>query len=188
MDIVFALLQYYGFDLGDYSVDDLTKLWRTYDPAWVRLAIIEALYRGRYKAVSVDQILAFWQRRGEPYCLFTREFERLVFGGFASMMPSLPSKVTYASNKTADRSAKDKYAERNRRSQPESAPTTKAKLPKILSPIHQTAMQQMGLLADSSLFVDKLKSMCQGSIYVLEYPDLENLDVQDSRPAMTNLF
>ncbi|WP_019499805.1 hypothetical protein [Pseudanabaena sp. PCC 6802] len=180
MDIVFALLQYYGFDLGDYSIAELTELWCKYDPAWVRLAIIEALYRGRYKAVSVDQILASWQRRGEPYCLFTREFERLVCGGFTPLMPSLPRKVTYASNRTA--------TPQDRRSQTESTQSTQTKSPKLFSPTHQTAMQQMGLLADSSLFVDKLKAMCQESVYVLEYPDLESLETQDSRSEITNLF
>jgi hypothetical protein len=180
MDIVLALLQYYGFDLSDYAIEELTELWGKYDPAWVRLAIIEALYRGRYKAVSVDQILAFWQRRGEPYCLFSREFERLVCGGFTPLMPSLPSKVTYASNRTA--TAPDW------RSQTEPSQTTQTKSPKLFSPTHQTAMQQMGLLADSSLFVDKLKAMCQGSVYLLEYPDIEHPEVRDLRSEITNLF
>lgn len=179
MDIVFALLQYYGFELSDYSIEELTKLWCEYDPAWVRLAIIEALYRGRYKAVSVDQILASWQRRGEPYCLFTREFERLVCEGFTPLMPSLPRKVTYASNRAA--------TAQSWRSQTEPAQTTQPKSPKLFSSTHQTAMQQMSLLSDSSLFVDKLKAMCQGSVYVLEYPVLEQ-EVQDSRSAITNLF
>jgi hypothetical protein len=181
MDFVFALLQYYGFDLSDYSIEELTKLWCEYDPAWVRLAIIEALYRGRYKAVSVDQILVFWQRRGEPYCLFTREFERLVCSGFTPLMPAgLPSKVTYASNRTATTP--------ERRSQTEPTPTTQLKSPQLSSPAHQTAMQQMGLLADSSLFVDKLKAMCQESDYVLEYPDLEYPEVRESRSEIASLF
>ena len=45
------LLRYYSFDLDDYTVDQLFAYWlETYPANWVRLAIIEALYQGRYKA------------------------------------------------------------------------------------------------------------------------------------------
>ena len=51
---------------------------REFQVSWVRLATIEALYQGRYKAISVKQILIFWQRRGQPICHFNLEFEAIV--------------------------------------------------------------------------------------------------------------
>lgn len=80
-DLVAALLIHYSFDLGGNSASDLVKHWLDdYPEVWVRYAVIEALYRGRYKAVSVDQILAIWQRRGTAIYNFNHEFERLVCG------------------------------------------------------------------------------------------------------------
>lgn len=73
------LLTYYGFDLNSYDPETLVLGWlEVYDPAWVRSAIIEALYQGRYKAISVEQILVLWARRGQPLRHFNREFERIV--------------------------------------------------------------------------------------------------------------
>ncbi|MGI0484400.1 hypothetical protein ACN4EK_03120 [Pantanalinema rosaneae CENA516] len=73
------LLRYYSFDLGGYPVEQLLGHWLTqYAADWIRLAVIEALYQGRYKAISVEQILVLWQRRQQAFCHFNREFERLV--------------------------------------------------------------------------------------------------------------
>lgn len=74
-----ALLNHYKFELRGYTAPELVNLWlRNYQANWVRLGVIEALYQGRYKAVSVEQILAVWARRGEPVFRFTHEFERLI--------------------------------------------------------------------------------------------------------------
>lgn len=73
------LLANYSFDLGGYSPHELVERWSGRCPAnWVRLAVIEALYQGRYKAISVDQILNIWLRRNQPLHHFKYEFERLV--------------------------------------------------------------------------------------------------------------
>lgn len=73
------LLHHYGFDLGGCMLSQLLLDWQQHYPiAWIRLAAIEALYQGRYKAVSVEQILAMWQRRSQPLPHFNHEFERLV--------------------------------------------------------------------------------------------------------------
>ena len=73
------LLRFYSFDLGERTIADLLAQWQADHPEdWVRLAVIEALYQGRYKAVSVEQILAFWRRRGQPLHHFNHDFERLV--------------------------------------------------------------------------------------------------------------
>lgn len=74
-----ALLSHYKFELRGYTAQELVNLWlRNYPATWVRLGVIEALYQGRYKAVSVEQILAVWGRRGQPIFRFTHEFERLI--------------------------------------------------------------------------------------------------------------
>jgi hypothetical protein len=73
------LLHHYGFDLGGGTLAPLLSAWQEqYPDSWIRLAAIEALYQGRYKAVSVEQILALWQRRSQPMYHFNHEFERLV--------------------------------------------------------------------------------------------------------------
>jgi hypothetical protein len=77
------LLQHYSFELGGYPIQQLLTRWfDRYPVIWVRLAIVEALYQGRYKAVSVEQILILWQRRGQPCPHFNHEFERLVCNKF----------------------------------------------------------------------------------------------------------
>jgi hypothetical protein len=74
-----ALLKHYSFEQGDLTNDQILDRWlRNYPARWVRLALVEALYQGRYKAISVEQILARWVRRGQPMHHFNDEFERLV--------------------------------------------------------------------------------------------------------------
>lgn len=76
---VVALLAHYSFDGGGLTVEQLIDQWlQVHSVQWVRLALVEALYQGRYKAVSVTQILAFWQRRDQPLYRFDPEFEQLV--------------------------------------------------------------------------------------------------------------
>jgi hypothetical protein len=171
MDIVIALLQYYNFDIGNYSFDDLARLWCEYDPIWIRLAIIESLFRGRYKAVSVDQILEFWQRRGEPCCRFSREFERLICGDLVFPLPSLPRKVAYTSYKPSESAKLTTSNQTNSQTsrtiqQGNKSDAAQSQAQRTQSSTHQSAMQEMSLLADCSLFVDKLKSMCKDNSYV----------------------
>jgi len=80
---VVDLLTHYSFDLGGNQARQLIDRWQsTYSPSWVRWAVIEALYQGRYKAISVEQILQLWQRRQQPRYHFNYEFERLVCNKF----------------------------------------------------------------------------------------------------------
>lgn len=74
-----ALLRHYNFELRGYTPEELANIWlKKYQANWVRMGVIEALYQGRYKAISVEQILAVWARRGQPIYRFTHEFERLI--------------------------------------------------------------------------------------------------------------
>jgi hypothetical protein len=89
-DSAVALLLHYIFDLGGHNARELVERWLKFYPAnWVRLAAIEALYQGRYKAISVEQILSIWQRRGQIQPHFNCEFERLVCG---NIQPRLSGK------------------------------------------------------------------------------------------------
>lgn len=80
-DFAATLLVHYSFDLGGYTAKERIDSWlKNYPATWIRSAVIEALYQGRYKAISVEQILGFWQRRGFAVYHFNHEFERLICG------------------------------------------------------------------------------------------------------------
>ncbi|MDY7020042.1 MAG: hypothetical protein SWJ54_01605 [Cyanobacteriota bacterium] len=74
-----ALLAHYSFDVGNYSSEEMVQEWgMNHEYYWIYLAIVEALYQGRYKSVSVEQILSIWLRRGKPLYHFNLEFEQLI--------------------------------------------------------------------------------------------------------------
>ena len=74
-----SLLTCYGFELKGYSASILIHQWlKHFSSLWIRLAIIEALYQGRYKAISVEHILDRWTRLGQPNIHFPHEFERFI--------------------------------------------------------------------------------------------------------------
>jgi hypothetical protein len=81
--VAFELLSYYNLEPERYP-QPLTKSkvlgrWlRAYPEQWVRWALIESLYQGRYKTYSVEQILAMWYRRGQPTYHFNSEFEAMI--------------------------------------------------------------------------------------------------------------
>lgn len=78
-----GLLTYYSYEGDSQPQTSLLQDWLGhYPPEWVRLALIEALYRGRYKTISVGGLLADWQRRGQPIYHFNREFEALICQNF----------------------------------------------------------------------------------------------------------
>ncbi|MEB3358905.1 MAG: hypothetical protein VKK04_19425 [Synechococcales bacterium] len=82
-EAVAQLLSRYGFDLEGRSPQFTIARWRQHYPeSWLRLAVLEALYQGRYKVVSVEQILRLWQRRGHPVCHFNGEFARIICDDF----------------------------------------------------------------------------------------------------------
>ena len=89
-----ALLTHYSFDLSGYTASELIQRWQTQYPLdWLHLAVIEALYQGRYKGISVQQILAFWQRRGQVIYHFNMEFERLICSKFPESLTAVASPV-----------------------------------------------------------------------------------------------
>jgi hypothetical protein len=74
-----ALLEHYSFEIAGGSARSFVAYWADDLPSeWLRLAILEALYQGRYKAVSVSQILTRWERKQQPQTHFNAEFESLI--------------------------------------------------------------------------------------------------------------
>jgi hypothetical protein len=92
IDLAVALLTHYSFDLGGYIAREIVWRWQKQFPAnWLHLAAIEALYQGRYKAFSVEQILTMWQRRGQATFHFNMEFECLICRKFPESLITSPS-------------------------------------------------------------------------------------------------
>ena len=70
-------IEIYGLELDGHQIDTILETWlKQYDPTWILKAIVESLYRGRYKIVSVENILKDWKRLGHPRYQFTPEYER----------------------------------------------------------------------------------------------------------------
>jgi len=203
MEIAIALLQHYSFDLGGYTIRDLTRAWGRFKPEWVRQAVIESLFQGRYKAVSVNQILQLWERKGDPNCRYNREFERLVCGDVAviyedrifytpphtstresaiaeiapfktieessSPLP-FPRRSMLGAAKISPVTQSSQIVEPNPKRYPSrltapSGTTAPAKvyptnLKAEYSEVYRSAYENMTLLSESSMFVDKLRSMC----------------------------
>jgi hypothetical protein len=112
--LIEVLIENYGFELSNETPQELAVRWLDeYDAHWVRLAIIEALYLGRYKAVSVEQILTLWSSRGQPKFHFTHEFERLIcrrlptalrqLARQAEQQPISPAESTSAATREQDK-------------------------------------------------------------------------------------
>ena len=74
-----TLIKSFSLDLEDYGPESQVLYWlNQYRAAWIRDAIIEAVYQGRYKIISVQNILDLWQRRGQPVRHFTSGFEQVI--------------------------------------------------------------------------------------------------------------
>ncbi|MBL1211473.1 hypothetical protein [Geminocystis sp. GBBB08] len=73
------LIKYYSFDLRGYRIRELIVKWtKIYPHHLLPLAIIEAIYQGRLKAISVEQILNVWLKKREINQSFNEEFSRLI--------------------------------------------------------------------------------------------------------------
>lgn len=90
-----ALLEYYSFELEGQTAAVTVDQWRDHHPTpWIRLAVLEALYRGRYKKISVTAILRVWQKWGQPKAQFTHEFAHLICAELPPVeLPSKPAPI-----------------------------------------------------------------------------------------------
>lgn len=87
-----TVIDIYGLELEDYQVDSIIDTWlQTYDDSWIVKAIVESLYRGRYKIKSVDNILKDWQRLGKPRYNFTPEYEREILQNLPALIDRFPT-------------------------------------------------------------------------------------------------
>ncbi|ELR97892.1 hypothetical protein [Gloeocapsa sp. PCC 73106] len=74
-----TLLIYYSFEVKENNYHDLIDRWmNSYPLQWIRLALLEALYLGRYKSLSIEQILAVWTKKGNYTLRFNHDFESLI--------------------------------------------------------------------------------------------------------------
>jgi hypothetical protein len=74
-----AVLRAYGFEMDESRLVQTLADWEEhYGREWLMLALVEALHQGRYKLMSIGQILVCWTRRGEPRISFDRDFQRMV--------------------------------------------------------------------------------------------------------------
>jgi hypothetical protein len=93
-NLIAVIIKIYGLSLDEQQVEAILITWfQKYDRAWILKAIVESLYRGRYKLVSVDNILKDWDRIGQPRYNFTPEYEREIL----QKMPTDDSTVYSAS-------------------------------------------------------------------------------------------
>lgn len=74
-----TLIRYYNFDLGNYPLREIIIKWsKIYNHEWLSLAVMEAIYQGKLKLVSVGQILNLWNKKRQVCIHFNTEFERLI--------------------------------------------------------------------------------------------------------------
>ncbi len=91
-----VLLENYRFEMGHHDARQWVSLWlEFYRPSWIRDAVVEALYQGRYKSVSVRQILELWHRRSQPIRHATYEFEAAICREFGELRLA-PTKLVTA--------------------------------------------------------------------------------------------
>ena len=108
------LMNSYGLDLHGYTVKEILSQWlNKYHANWIRLATIEALYLGRYKAISVEQILGVWARMGNPNPHFSHEFERLICRKLPRNSNTLPENTSVTSS-LEEKILKEKIAALNK--------------------------------------------------------------------------
>ena len=221
MEIAIALLQHYSFDLGGYTIGDLTCAWSKFKPEWVRQAVVESLFQGRYKAVSVNQILILWERKGEPNYRYNHEFERLICGDVAVIYED---RIFYTPHRTFTRESSiteiapfsftqsptslpfphrsmvgsvkisqalppptaQKYPSRGATPSGTSAPAKvyPSALKAEYSEVYRSAYENMTLLSESSMFVDKLRSMCSDRL-VLPVPEITS-DMDKAKVTVSN--
>ncbi|MFM2304982.1 MAG: hypothetical protein RLZZ135_2394 [Cyanobacteriota bacterium] len=93
-EFITTVIKQYGLDLDGDRINEIVATWfQEYDPNWIMKAIVESLYRGRYKVKSVNNILKDWQRRGNPLYQFTSDYEQEILQSLPAML-ALPTTTT----------------------------------------------------------------------------------------------
>lgn len=98
VETIADLLEYYSFDLEKQAISQVVEdLVENYPTKWVIAAIIESIHQGRYKIVSVNNILLKWQLNGRPQHHFDVEFADLICSNLLKSSASQPELVLMAS-------------------------------------------------------------------------------------------
>jgi len=93
-----TFLERYGFELEGQPGQVWVERWDQSFPAhWIPVALLEALYQGRYKATSVEQLLRLWQRCGFPHLTFPPEIGQFLWQEQQELIHSLASTVPICS-------------------------------------------------------------------------------------------
>ncbi|MDG2618085.1 hypothetical protein P7L53_17735 [Thermoleptolyngbya sichuanensis XZ-Cy5] len=149
-----ALLNGYGFDMDGFAADYLVSYWAVNHPAhWIRAAIVEALYQGRYRAVSVGQILAVWRRRGQPIPHYTPDFERVVSGRFGGFSAAPSASATISQSSVSQSTASQTPARQNQSTSvfsSESALDEPGSVDRAIAPPSESELADTELPADQS--------------------------------------
>jgi hypothetical protein len=107
-DFIKTVIEIYGLELDGRPIDDVLLAWlRQYNSTWILKAIVESLYRGRYKIVCVENILSNWQRLGTPRYQFTSDYEREIL----AQMPGIANRNTVHGDPIATVPTTDSLAE-----------------------------------------------------------------------------
>ncbi|WP_338442061.1 hypothetical protein VZH09_02910 [Synechococcus elongatus IITB7] len=77
--VIYLLERYFELSAAR-AAEVLQNLRARHPEAWIYPATVEAIYQGRYRWVSIAQILSLWQRRGQPNCHYSPDYERLLLG------------------------------------------------------------------------------------------------------------
>ena len=93
-----ALLTCYSFEIQNTAQEIVAQWLSHYSITWVRLAVVEALYLGRYKAISVEQILSSWDRKGSPTIHFSNDFECLICRNLPRHLAMLKPSANFKKN------------------------------------------------------------------------------------------
>ena len=121
------ILKNYSFESNNLPYEKVLDSWLQRFPLnWVNLAVVESLHQGRYKVVSVEQILTLWQRRGKPSYHFNHDFERLVSNNLPKPLmseatPSHQSKVRVESSFSRPRGQHSSFTSQQWQPMPEFA-------------------------------------------------------------------
>lgn len=102
-NFITTVIDLYGLELEDRQVDAIILTWvQKYDDTWIVKAIVESLYRGRYKIKSVDNILKDWQRLGKPRYNFTPDYEREILQNLPNLTDRPPTSLPPTSDSNLD--------------------------------------------------------------------------------------
>ncbi|MDY7007112.1 MAG: hypothetical protein SWX82_25075 [Cyanobacteriota bacterium] len=160
-----ALLNKYDFDLADETSEQMITRWHNkYKVEWLPLAVVEALYLGRYKAVCVEQILTLWERRGQPVYHFNSEFQNIITKNILtnltseidtqSLQPEIPP--SFSESKLPESSTSTSVAPSSNPFKLNSKNTTQA-------PIDQNPVQTTQSKLKHTDFYTKLKAFIKNS-------------------------